>query len=490
MESKQKKKQSSASRAGFTYPEILCECGEPLPIHRNKNQSRWICRKCKKYNTSQALIKRQTDYYNAHERDRLRRKRTNQSLQKAEELNQKQKHISDFFISDPDERELEDVFAREFNPEEEPFPKCESCGFELGSTNCNVCCNEPNSSALRLHNLQIKFPIIFAPDGFKTERIRRMRNWNVYYLDQDRWTVEITPQSITYRSKGDWYCETHDQIQPLENQLGNCIANNLLSYFERNGFRIDHQFTIKHEIDNSDEEEIDWKAKWSEWLEETRTELNNNFKIHRCESEYWNIILKLRDRLDKTQGYSGPHPKPLFDACYGLLFAKYLVIAPSFSWMHDKKLSLPTQKFLKILQGKEEPNPSPDKSEEEITEYLNSRMATHNLSLNLRTDCYLAIMKKMKDQYPDGIFEVITRTKNHILSPSKKLLSQAKNEFWTFEKYSEHFIEEMKSTDAKAELKRLREIAKTKVLFLVCYEKNPEECHRSLVKKLIIKEED
>ena len=36
-------------------------------------------------------------------------------------------------------------------------------------------------------------------------------------------------------------------------------------------------------------------------------------------------------------------------------------------------------------------------------------------------------------------------------------------------------------------IRELREIAKEKVIFLVCYEKDPKKCHRSIVKDVLEK---
>lgn len=106
--------------------------------------------------------------------------------------------------------------------------------------------------------------------------------------------------------------------------------------------------------------------------------------------------------------------------------------------------------------------------------------------MNVRIECYLAILKKCKEQFPDAHFEVITRTSKSILSPSFQLLLKAKVNKWDFETYTKYYLAEIFSKPkALKKLKELRKIAKNQLLFLICYEKNPLECHRSIVKDLI-----
>ena len=104
----------------------------------------------------------------------------------------------------------------------------------------------------------------------------------------------------------------------------------------------------------------------------------------------------------------------------------------------------------------------------------------------INTDCYLAVLKKYKAKFFEAHFEVITRTAKSCLSPSKCLLNYAKENEISFEEYEKLFIKEIKKNpEAKKRINELREIAKDKVVFLVCYKCNPEACHRSIVKKII-----
>lgn len=107
-------------------------------------------------------------------------------------------------------------------------------------------------------------------------------------------------------------------------------------------------------------------------------------------------------------------------------------------------------------------------------------------NLNIRIDCYLVVKKKFEKQYPNAHFEVITRTSNSILSPSWELLKKIKREKWSFQEYKIKLLEEL-SLNPKVipKLEEMRKIAEKKTLFLVCYEKDPSQCHRSIIKKLI-----
>jgi uncharacterized protein YeaO (DUF488 family) len=104
----------------------------------------------------------------------------------------------------------------------------------------------------------------------------------------------------------------------------------------------------------------------------------------------------------------------------------------------------------------------------------------------IRTDCYLAVLKKFKEKYPNAHFEVITRVAKSPLSPSWDLLNKAKEEKWDFDKYRQALIIELGESGAAAKkLWELKLIARKKDVFLVCYEKDASKCHRSIIKELM-----
>ncbi|HEY0088780.1 MAG TPA: DUF488 domain-containing protein [Candidatus Lokiarchaeia archaeon] len=104
----------------------------------------------------------------------------------------------------------------------------------------------------------------------------------------------------------------------------------------------------------------------------------------------------------------------------------------------------------------------------------------------IRVDCYLAKLNEFKKKYPDSHFEVITRTTKSPLSPSWKLLNKSKEMKMPFDVYLTLLEEELKNNPlAQKKIDELITISKSKDIFLVCYEKDPSNCHRSFVKKLI-----
>lgn len=107
--------------------------------------------------------------------------------------------------------------------------------------------------------------------------------------------------------------------------------------------------------------------------------------------------------------------------------------------------------------------------------------------INIRIECYLAVLKKFKKRYPEAYFEVITRTSKSVLAPSKELLYKAKYvEKMDFDEYRALYLAEIfNNSDALKRIEELREIAKEKLLFLVCYEKDSSKCHRSILKDVM-----
>lgn len=119
--------------------------------------------------------------------------------------------------------------------------------------------------------------------------------------------------------------------------------------------------------------------------------------------------------------------------------------------------------------------------------------------MGIRIDCYLAKLKEFKSVYPNAHFEVITNASKSILAPSKELLIDAgflekpngtknpKMNFNLFE-YKFRFMEEIYSNlKACSKLLELKNLAEEKTVFLVCFCKNPEFCHRSIIKDMIEK---
>ena len=104
----------------------------------------------------------------------------------------------------------------------------------------------------------------------------------------------------------------------------------------------------------------------------------------------------------------------------------------------------------------------------------------------IRVDCYLAKLNEFRKKFPDSHFEVITRTSKSPLSPSWKLLNRSKEMKIPFEEYLTLLENELNNNPlAQKRIDELITISKAKEIFLVCYEKDPSNCHRSFIKKLM-----
>lgn len=106
--------------------------------------------------------------------------------------------------------------------------------------------------------------------------------------------------------------------------------------------------------------------------------------------------------------------------------------------------------------------------------------------MKVRIDCYLAVLKKFQKTFPTSHFEVITRTAGSPLSPSWQLLHYAKAHELSFPQYALLLLKELKNNPAaRKRIFELRQILKERVVFLVCYEKNPAKCHRTIIKHIL-----
>lgn len=117
--------------------------------------------------------------------------------------------------------------------------------------------------------------------------------------------------------------------------------------------------------------------------------------------------------------------------------------------------------------------------------------------LKIRLECYLRVESNFREKHPNAHFEVVTRTSKSVLAPSVQLLIDAgiykkkdgsRNPRMPFSQYKPLFIQEMMRNEKAIErMKELIEIAKTRDVFLICACKNPLECHRSLIAKIMNK---
>jgi len=87
---------------------------------------------------------------------------------------------------------------------------------------------------------------------------------------------------------------------------------------------------------------------------------------------------------------------------------------------------------------------------------------------------------------PGAVIIDVTRRAGSVLSPSWILLNayKAKNIDW--DGYVSRFVKEMENPVSRAEMLRIGELARTKDVFLVCFER-VGHCHRFLLVDMINK---
>jgi len=100
-------------------------------------------------------------------------------------------------------------------------------------------------------------------------------------------------------------------------------------------------------------------------------------------------------------------------------------------------------------------------------------------------ETYLARMKQIAKENPDAAFIVVTRSAKHLLSPSWNLLYDYKDGRIDWTKYIERFRREMDCDSCIAEMKKIWDLSQTKDVYLVCFEKEGENCHRHILIGLI-----
>jgi uncharacterized protein YeaO (DUF488 family) len=98
-------------------------------------------------------------------------------------------------------------------------------------------------------------------------------------------------------------------------------------------------------------------------------------------------------------------------------------------------------------------------------------------------ESYLANMKNL----PKGVATiVVTRRTGHILSPSWNLLSDYKDGKINWEQYVRRFNKEMDNEVCRKEMRKIKVMAETQDVYLICYEKS-WKCHRFLLLDMIEK---
>jgi hypothetical protein len=96
-------------------------------------------------------------------------------------------------------------------------------------------------------------------------------------------------------------------------------------------------------------------------------------------------------------------------------------------------------------------------------------------------ETYLAKMKQIAKENPDAVFIIVTRRTGHLLSPSWNLLNDYKDGRIDWAQYTERFRREMDFDLCREEMKRIWDLSHTKDVYLVCFEKDGENCHRHIL---------
>lgn len=110
-------------------------------------------------------------------------------------------------------------------------------------------------------------------------------------------------------------------------------------------------------------------------------------------------------------------------------------------------------------------------------------------------ETYFQILPKIKAKNPNAYYIAVSRkisdkvTVNEhcmALAPSYKLFGDYYTHKIDWDEYTRRFNEEMKSETAKREMKRIKEMAESRDVYLICWEGSGENCHRYLLIEIMI----
>ena len=90
----------------------------------------------------------------------------------------------------------------------------------------------------------------------------------------------------------------------------------------------------------------------------------------------------------------------------------------------------------------------------------------------------------MRRADPDAVIIDVTRRAGCVLSPSWDMLNEYKAGKMTWDGYISRFLQEMDNPECKTEMLRIGELARTKEVYLVCFER-VGNCHRFLLVDMI-----
>ncbi len=99
-------------------------------------------------------------------------------------------------------------------------------------------------------------------------------------------------------------------------------------------------------------------------------------------------------------------------------------------------------------------------------------------------ETYFANVGNVKKMDPDAVIIDVTRRAGSVLSPSWDMLNEYKAGNMTWDGYISRFLGEMDNPECKTEMLRIGELARTKEVYLVCFER-VGNCHRFLLVDMI-----
>ena len=88
--------------------------------------------------------------------------------------------------------------------------------------------------------------------------------------------------------------------------------------------------------------------------------------------------------------------------------------------------------------------------------------------------------------WPRGVRKDVADEYTTKVAPSRQLLREFKHENLSWEAYTSLYMDEMCTEEARSEIRRLADIAKSRTITLMCVCEDENRCHRSLVKQLVI----
>lgn len=99
-------------------------------------------------------------------------------------------------------------------------------------------------------------------------------------------------------------------------------------------------------------------------------------------------------------------------------------------------------------------------------------------------ESYLGNVENVKKMNPGAELIEVTRSAGSVLGPSWALLNDYKAKKITWDGYIERFVKEMDNPVSRAEMLRIGNLAKTRDVYLVCFER-VGNCHRFLLVDMI-----